>query len=91
MAIFDANGIETLNTSFYNLCRTGTLVTYGFHSNLPKSSSLLSPINWMKIIYNMLLMPKFDPMALVLESKNVCGFNLSFFADETELIKNYMD
>ena len=36
-------------------------------------------------------MPKFDPMDLVVSSKNVCGFNLSFFADETALVASYMD
>ena len=37
------------------------------------------------------MMPKFDPMSLVLESKAVLGFNLSFFADEHALIEQYLD
>jgi synaptic vesicle membrane protein VAT-1 len=67
------------------------LITYGFHSNLPKASHLLSPLNWGKMIVGMLQMPKFDAMALVVESRAVIGFNLSFFADEHQLIEEYMN
>jgi len=41
--------------------------------------------------WDMFMMPKFDPMSLVVESKAVLGFNLSFFADEHALIEQYMD
>eukprot|EP00617_Octactis_speculum_P017087 CAMPEP_0185762126 /NCGR_PEP_ID=MMETSP1174-20130828/21086_1 /TAXON_ID=35687 /ORGANISM="Dictyocha speculum, Strain CCMP1381" /LENGTH=84 /DNA_ID=CAMNT_0028443651 /DNA_START=96 /DNA_END=350 /DNA_ORIENTATION=- len=36
-------------------------------------------------------MPSFDPMALVLDSKAVMGFNLSFFADEHAVIGAYLE
>lgn len=36
------------------------------------------------------MMPKFDPMQMVLDSKTVSGFNLSFFADEKDLIDAYL-
>lgn len=88
-AIFDANGLETLQASYDNLSMCGTLVTYGFHSNLPRSS-LLSPWNWLQLIWGMALMPKFDPMQMVLDSKTVAGFNLSFFAEEKEMIDLYL-
>jgi NADPH:quinone reductase-like Zn-dependent oxidoreductase len=88
-AIFDANGLETLQSSYDNLSMCGTLVTYGFHSNLPHSA-LLSPINWLQMIWGMINMPKFDPMQMVLDSKTVSGFNLSFFADEKDLIDLYL-
>jgi NADPH:quinone reductase-like Zn-dependent oxidoreductase len=45
----------------------------------------------MKMIVRIILMPKFDPMSMVLDSKSVAGFNLSFFAEETELIEQYME
>lgn len=90
-AIFDANGVDTLSDSYEHLSRCGRLVTYGFHSNLPKASSLLSPFEWMRMIYRVLAMPKFDPMSLVLDSKAVLGFNLSFFADEHELVRKYFE
>jgi NADPH:quinone reductase-like Zn-dependent oxidoreductase len=90
VAIYDANGVETLQDSYLNLCRCGRVVTYGFHSNLPKSD-LLSPFAWLKLIYGLFVMPKFDPMDMVVESKSVMGFNLSFFAEEHELITTYME
>lgn len=90
IAIYDASGVETLQDSYLNLCRCGRVVTYGFHSNLPKSD-LLSPLSWLRLIYGLMVMPKFDPMDLVVESKSVMGFNLSFFAEEHELITTYME
>lgn len=89
-AIFDANGIETLNTSYNHLSLCGKLVIYGFHSNIPKASSLLSPSAWLVMILKVFQMPKFDPMNLVLDSKSVSGFNLSFFAEEYELVNAYL-
>jgi len=89
-AIFDANGVETLSNSYEHLARCGRLVIYGFHTNIPKASSILSPLSWFKMLLRMVQMPRFDPMALVLESKSVAGFNLSFFADERELIDGYL-
>lgn len=90
IAIFDANGVETLQQSFNHLARCGHLVTYGFHSNLPKNSSYLSPLTWIRMIVDLVRMPRFDSMQLVLESKSVSGFNLSFFAEEHALIATYM-
>ncbi len=90
VSIYDANGVETLQDSYLNLCRCGRVVTYGFHSNLPKSD-LLSPFAWLKLICGLFVMPKFDPMDMVVESKSVMGFNLSFFAEEHELIATYME
>jgi NADPH:quinone reductase-like Zn-dependent oxidoreductase len=89
-AIFDANGLDTLFASYLHLSRSGRLVTYGFHSNLPKSP-IINPISWLKLIYGLIFMPKFDPMAMVLDSKSVLGFNLSFFAEEHELISLYLN
>ena len=90
-AIFDANGVSTLRESFDALDRCGRLIVYGFHSNLPRGADLLSPLAWIRMAYNMCRLPSFDPMELVLESKAVLGFNLSFFADEKELIKAYLE
>jgi len=36
-AIFDANGVETLQRSYDNLAQSGRLVIYGFHTNLPRA------------------------------------------------------
>ena len=89
-AIFDANGVATLADSYRSLAQTGTLCIYGFHTNLPSSASL-SPLAWLRMAVGVLSMPKFEPMDLVLSSKAVCGFNLSFFADEQRLVDAYID
>ena len=89
-AIFDANGIETLADSYNCLDQNGHLVIYGFHSNLPKNETYLNPLTWIKMIKDVLVMPRYDPMELVLTSKTVSGFNLSFFSEEKQLIEVYM-
>ena len=89
-AIFDANGVATLRQSYDHLAQTGTLVIYGFHTNLPSAASL-SPLAWARMAVGMAKMPKFDPMDLVISSKTVAGFNLSFFAEEKALVSAYMD
>jgi NADPH:quinone reductase-like Zn-dependent oxidoreductase len=91
VAIFDANGIETLQDSYNSLSKCGSLVTYGFHSNIPKASSFISPFHWIRVILDMFRMPKFDPMDMCVNSKTVSGFNLSFFADERSIITMYME
>ena len=90
VAVFDANGISTLDDSYQNMARCGRLIIYGFHGNLPKVSDLLSPMTWIDMALKLIRMPRFDPMALCVDSKAVLGFNLSFFADEHELIATYM-
>lgn len=47
---------------------------------------MLSPVEWVKMAWRMLKMPSFDPMKMVVDSKSVLGFNLSFFAEEKELV-----
>lgn len=90
-AIFDANGVSTLQASYDHLAMTGSLVVYGFHSNIPMGRSSLSPLNWLGMLVGMLKMPRFDAMDMTLKSKSVSGFNLSFFEDEVETISSYMD
>ena len=90
-AIFDANGVSTLQASYDHLSLNGKLITYGFHSNIPMGGEFLSPIEWIKMIGRLVYMPRFDALDMVLSSKAVCGFNLSFFAQETELIDLYMN
>jgi NADPH:quinone reductase-like Zn-dependent oxidoreductase len=77
-AIFDANGVATLRRSYDALAQTGRLVIFGFHTNLPTVSSTLSPLHWLRMAKGMASMPTFEPMDLVLSSKSIHGFNLSF-------------
>ena len=58
--IADANGVSTLNQSFQALGQTGRLIVFGFHSNLPMGQDMLNPLEWIKMIWKMMWMPKFD-------------------------------
>ena len=64
--------------SYDALAQTGRLVIFGFHTNLPTVSSTLSPLHWLRMAKGMASMPTFEPMDLVLSSKSIHGFNLSF-------------
>ena len=77
-AVFDANGVETLEGSYARLAMCGRLVVYGFHTNLTTNTSL-SPLSWLRMAWGFLRMPRFDAMDMTLDSKAVLGFNLSFF------------
>lgn len=89
--IMDANGVSTLNESYDHLAPSGRLVVFGFHSNLPMGSDMLSPLEWLRMAKKVALMPKFDAMDLTVSNKSVLGFNLSFFAEEVEILSDLFD
>ena len=89
--IMDANGVSTLQQSYDHLAPTGRLVVFGFHSNLPMGRDSLNPLEWIKMAKKMNKMPAFDPMFLTVDNKSVLGFNLSFFADEKEVVSELFD
>jgi synaptic vesicle membrane protein VAT-1 len=89
--ILDPNGVSTLQDSYNHLCPTGRLIIFGFHSNLPLGRDMLSPFQWLQMGIKMSRMPKFDPMDLVVSNKSILGFNLSFFADEVDLVGSLFD
>ena len=89
MAVFDANGVETIGDSYKHLDMCGRLIVYGFHSNMPVGRAALSPWSWIKMAWGMARMPSVDYMGLTLDSRGVMGFNLSFFEKEVELIECY--
>jgi NADPH:quinone reductase-like Zn-dependent oxidoreductase len=84
--ILDANGISTLRDSYNNLCPTGRLIVFGFHSNLPLGKDALSPRQWLLMAIRQFCMPTFDAMDMVVANKSVMGFNLSFLSDEREFV-----
>ena len=88
-AIMDANGVATFQDSYDHLTASGRLVVYGFHSNLPMGRAMLSPKEWIGMARKAGNMPKFDPMDMVTANKSVLSFNLSFFADETEVLSEF--
>ena len=85
-AVFDATGVSTLEQSYEHLALGGRLIVYGFHTNLPVGKDCLSPWEWVQMSFRQNRMPKFDPMDMVNQNKAVLGFNLSFFANESEML-----
>jgi synaptic vesicle membrane protein VAT-1 len=80
--IFDANGVETLKASYELLRPTGKLMVYGFHTMLPKTGGRL---NWIKLAFNYLRTPRFNPLNLTTQNKSVMAFNLSFLFERDDL------
>ncbi len=82
-AVFDANGYTTLKVSYELLRPTGKLVVYGAHSLLPRGGGRL---NYFKAIWGLFKTPKFNPMQMITDNKNLICFNLSFLFGEKVLI-----
>lgn len=89
--IMDASGVETVSQSYEHLAPTGRLIVYGFHTNLPTNSDALSPWQWLRMGLKQQRMPKLNVMEMGTENKAVLAFNLSFFADETEMLSHLFD
>lgn len=70
---------------------TGRLIVYGFHTNLPMGQDMLSPMEWIRMGLRMNSMPKFDAMEMGQDNKAVLAFNLSFFAQEREMLSQLFD
>lgn len=82
--VFDANGVETLRSSYSLVRPTGRLVIYGAHSMLTKGSGRR---NWPKLAWDFVRTPRFDPLRLTNENKSVMAFNLSYLFDEKPLLQ----
>ncbi|MDD0853572.1 medium chain dehydrogenase/reductase family protein [Halobacteriovorax sp. GB3] len=87
-AVFDANGYTTLKKSFDLLAPMGKLVSYGFHSMLPKKGGR---VNWFKAIYAYLRTPRFNPLDMTNQNKSLLTFNLSFLFDQVDILKESME
>ena len=85
-AVFDANGVETLKQSYEHLAPTGRLVVYGFHTMLPKTGRL----NWLKLAWNWLRTPRFDPLKMTQDNKSVLAANLSFLQSHAPTLREGM-
>jgi len=82
--VLDANGVETLRKSYASLRPTGRLVIYGFHSML--SPGRAKP-NWLKLVWDFVRMPRFNPLRLTDDNRAVLAFNLSYLFDRTDEIQ----
>jgi NADPH:quinone reductase-like Zn-dependent oxidoreductase len=85
--VLDANGVSTLADSYRHLRATGKLISYGFHSMLPKQGGR---VNWVKLGVDFLRTPRFSPIAMTNENKSVLAFNVSFLFDRRDLLDEGM-
>jgi NADPH:quinone reductase-like Zn-dependent oxidoreductase len=86
-AIFDANGVATLADSYAHLKPTGRLLIYGFATMLPKDGRL----NWLKLAWDWLRTPRFNPLTMTQQNKSVLACNLSFLSSEANRLMEGMD
>jgi NADPH:quinone reductase-like Zn-dependent oxidoreductase len=85
-AIFDANGVSTLKQSYAHLAPMGKLCIYGFASMLPHNGK----INWLKMAFDWLRTPRFNPLNMTQSNKSVLAANLSFLSEHAGLLRTGM-
>jgi NADPH:quinone reductase-like Zn-dependent oxidoreductase len=85
--ILDANGFSTLKKSYLHLAPTGKLISYGFHSMLPKKGGKL---NYFTLLINYLKTPRFSPIHMSSSNKSIITFNLSFLFSRKDLLQEAM-
>jgi NADPH:quinone reductase-like Zn-dependent oxidoreductase len=85
-AIFDANGVSTLGQSYRHLAPTGRLLIYGFASMLPHDGR----VNWIKLAWDWLRTPRYNPLGMTRDNKSVLACNLSFLSGEAERLREGM-
>lgn len=86
--IFDANGVETLGQSYKHLKSSGgKLVVYGFHTMFTKGRG--TP-NWLKMAWDYMRTPRFNPLQMTKDNHSVMAFNLSYLFDRFDILENAM-
>ena len=85
-AVFDANGVSTLGQSYAHLAPMGKLCIYGFASMLPHDGKL----NWLKMAWDWLRTPRFNPLDMTQSNKSVLAANLSFLSAHAGLLRSGM-
>jgi NADPH:quinone reductase-like Zn-dependent oxidoreductase len=86
--IFDGNGPSTLRQSYRHLAPTGKLVAYGFHSFFSRRGGSL---NYLKLLFQYLRLPRWNPLDLTNDNKSIISFNLSYLFHRTDLLKAAME
>lgn len=81
--ILDANGVATLRESYAHLAPLGRLVIYGFHSMFSKGRG--RP-DWVKLVWDFVRTPFFNPLRMVNENRSVLAFNLSFLVSRRDVL-----
>ncbi len=85
-AIFDANGVATLKQSYAHLAPAGRLLIYGFHSMLPHNGRL----NWLRLAWDWLRTPRFNPLDMTQSNRSVLAANLSFLQAQAPRLREGM-
>jgi NADPH:quinone reductase-like Zn-dependent oxidoreductase len=85
--VLDANGVETLGQSYRHLAPTGRLVIYGFHTMLSHGGFP----NPLKLLFQYLRTPRFNPLDMVDRNASVLAFNLSYLFEQSALFQIAMD
>jgi NADPH:quinone reductase-like Zn-dependent oxidoreductase len=81
-AVFDANGVATLGDSYRLLAPMGKLFIFGFASMLPRNGRL----NWLRLAWDWLRTPRFNPMHMTQSNRSVMAANLSFLSSHAPLL-----
>lgn len=85
--VLDANGVSTLRQSYDHLRPTGKLVSYGFHSMLPREGGRVS---YAALAWGWLRSPRFNPIDMNNLNRSVITFNLSFLFSRRDLLEEGM-
>ena len=81
-AVFDANGVSTLKQSYAHLAPMGKLCIFGFASMLPHDGRL----NWLRLAWDWLRTPRFNPLDMTQSNRSVLAANLSFLSAHAGLL-----
>jgi NADPH:quinone reductase-like Zn-dependent oxidoreductase len=84
----DANGVDTLRSSYDLLAAPGRLVVYGFATMLPRGGD--GRPRWGKLAMDWLRTPRFNPLDLTTRNRSVLALNLSYMFDERALLERSM-
>ncbi|MFL5347744.1 MAG: medium chain dehydrogenase/reductase family protein [Hyalangium sp.] len=85
--VLDANGVSTLPQSYEHLASPGKLIIYGFHSMMPRQGG--RP-NWLKLAWDWLRTPRYNPLTLTNDNTSVLAFNLSYLFERREILAEAM-
>lgn len=85
-AVFDASGVATLRRSYALLAPTGVLAIYGFHSMLPRDGR----VRWLRLAWDWLRTPRFNPLRMTQENRSVLACNLSFLSAQADRLAQGM-
>jgi len=85
--ILDANGLSTLRESYRHLKPGGRLLVYGFASMFSRAGRK-RPV---KLVWDYLRTPRFNPFRMTGDNKTVSGFNLIYLFENTDRFRSAMD